>query len=381
MADEDKDSKTEKPTEKKLRDTVEKGNVPHSRDATIFASMLATIIYVTFFLPERMGRMGEVLRDLFEKPDQWQLETGPDAMLLFTRLGWEVGNLVLPAVVLFFAFGIGSSMFQNLPTPVLDRIQPQFSRISPVSGWKRIFSTSGLVEFGKSLAKIVVVGIIMFFVLRSQFFHAMDSMSSDPQTIFVRLSTIVQRILVIVLMATAVVGIADVLWSRYHWFDQLKMTKQEIKDEHKENEGSPEMKGHIKGKQRALLNASARKAVKEATVILTNPTHFAVALRYRPGFDAAPIVLAKGADETAAAIRELAGESAVPILSYPQLTRAIYYTSRPGQIIREDLYIAVATVLAFVFNLDRAMAEGVSPPVVEVPVAARFDANGNAMLH
>jgi len=104
-------------------------------------------------------------------------------------------------------------------------------------------------------------------------------------------------------------------------------------------------------------------------------------LRYRPGFDAAPIVLAKGVDETAQAIRELANESAVPMLSYPQLTRAIYYTSRPGEIIREDLYIAVATVLAFVFNLDRAMAEGVSPPVVEVPVAARFDANGNATLH
>jgi flagellar biosynthetic protein FlhB len=157
---------------------------------------------------------------------------------------------------------------------------------------------------------------------------------------------------------------------------RLRMTKQEIKDEHKESDGSPEMKGHIRGKQRAMLNASARKAIKEATVILTNPTHFAVALRYRPGFDAAPVVLAKGVDETAQAIRELANDNAVPMLSYPQLTRAIYYTSRPGEIIREDLYIAVATILAFVFNLDRAMAEGVSQPVIEVPPAARFDADG-----
>ena len=116
MADEDKDSKTEKPTEKKLRDTMEKGNVPHSREATLFASMLATVIYVTFFLPDRIGRMGEVLRDLFEKPDQWQLETGPDVISLFIRIGWEVANLLLPAVALFFIFGIGSSLFQNLPT-------------------------------------------------------------------------------------------------------------------------------------------------------------------------------------------------------------------------------------------------------------------------
>ena len=110
--------------------------------------------------------------------------------------------------------------------------------------------------------------------------------------------------------------------------------------------------------------------------MLTNPTHFAVALRYRPGFDAAPVVLAKGKDEIAQAMRELAGDNAVPMLSYPQLTRAIYYTSRAGELIREDLYIAVATILAFVFNLDRAMAEGVSQPVVEVPVEARFDENG-----
>jgi flagellar biosynthetic protein FlhB len=150
-----------------------------------------------------------------------------------------------------------------------------------------------------------------------------------------------------------------------------------VKDEHKETDGSPEMKGHVRGKQRAILSASARKAVKEATVILTNPTHFAVALRYRPGFDHAPIVLAKGVDETAQAMRELAGENAVPMLSYPQLTRAIYYTSRPGEIIREDLYMAVATVLAFVFNLDRAMAEGISQPLVDVPAAARYDEHGN----
>src|SRR5262245_12122496 len=128
---------------------MEKGNVPHSREATLFASMLATVIYVTFFLPSRMGRMGEVLRDLFEKPDQWRLDTGPDALSLFTRIGWEVSNMLLPAVVLFFVFGIGSSLFQNLPTPVLERIRPQISRISPAAGWGRIFSTSGLVEFGK----------------------------------------------------------------------------------------------------------------------------------------------------------------------------------------------------------------------------------------
>jgi flagellar biosynthesis protein FlhB len=159
---------------------------------------------------------------------------------------------------------------------------------------------------------------------------------------------------------------------------RLRMTKQQVRDEHKETEGSPEMKGHIKSRQRQLLSNSARKAIREASVVLTNPTHFAVALRYRPGFDAAPVVLAKGKDEVAAAIRELAGENAVPMLNYPQLTRALYFTSRAGEIIREDLYIAVATVLAFVFNLDRAMADGIVQPQVDVPAAARFDEHGRA---
>jgi flagellar biosynthetic protein FlhB len=114
----------------------------------------------------------------------------------------------------------------------------------------------------------------------------------------------------------------------------------------------------------------------EATVVLTNPTHFAVALRYRPETDAAPVVLAKGRGVIAEAIRELAGEHEVPLLSYPQLTRALYYTSRPGQIIREDLYMAVATVLAFVFNVDQALSSGQPQPEVEVPAGMRFDASG-----
>jgi len=331
LADEDKDSKTEKPTEKKLRDTMEKGNVPHSREATIFASMLATVIYVTFFLPERVGRMGEVLRDLFEKPDQWQLETGPDAIALLTRIGWEIG--------------VSASMFQNLPTPVLERIRPQFSRISPVAGFKRIFSATGMVEFGKSLTKIVLVSIVMFFVLRSQYFHAMDSLVSDPQTIFVRLSTIVQRILILVLLATIVVGIADLLWSRHHWFDQLKMTKQEVKDEHKQSQGDP----IVKSRQRSIARDRARrrmmKQVPRATLVIANPTHFAVALRYVREESDAPIVVAKGQDLIALKIREIAEANNIPVFEDPPLARSMFAQVSVDSVIPSVFYKAVAELI------------------------------------
>ncbi|MBB6488016.1 flagellar biosynthesis protein FlhB [Rhizobium lusitanum] len=352
MADEDKDSKTENPTEKKLRETQEKGNVPHSREATIFATMLATVIYVTFFLPTRMGRMGEVLRDLFEKPDQWKLETGPDAISLFVRIGWEVANMVLPAVVLFMTFGVGASMFQNLPTPVLERIRPQFSRISPVSGWKRLFSVSGLVEFGKSLTKILLVGVVMFFVLRGQFFHSIDAMASDPQTIFIRLSAIVQRILIIVLMATVVVGVADILWSRHHWFDQLKMTKQEVKDEHKQSQGDP----IVKSRQRSIARDRARrrmmKQVPRATLVIANPTHFAVALRYVREENDAPVVVAKGQDLIALKIREIAETNNIPVFEDPPLARSMFAQVSVDSVIPSVFYKAVAELIHRVYAVQ-----------------------------
>jgi flagellar biosynthetic protein FlhB len=157
------------------------------------------------------------------------------------------------------------------------------------------------------------------------------------------------------------------------------MTKQEVRDEHKESEGSPELKGHIRRKQFEVLNGSTRKAVAEASVILTNPTHFAVALRYRPGQDAAPVVVARGCDAIAAAIRAFADEKGVPVLQYPELARAVYFTSRAGQIVDEGLYMAVATVLAFLFRVENRMASEMDRPFITVPENLRFDADGKTM--
>jgi flagellar biosynthesis protein FlhB len=154
------------------------------------------------------------------------------------------------------------------------------------------------------------------------------------------------------------------------------MTLHEVKEEHKETEGSPETKQMARQRRHEILGHSARRAVGEATVVLTNPTHFAVALRYRPGIDAVPMVVARGRGETAQAIKQLARDAAVPLLDYPQLTRAIYFTTRAGQPVSSDLYLAVATILAFVFNLDRAMAEGTTPPEIAVPPDKAFDERG-----
>ena len=149
MSDDDKDSKTELPSEKKINDAMEKGNTPFSREITIFASTLAIYIFLIFFMPGGVARMNETLRDFFEQPEAWNLKSGTDVIAIFRHLGWEAGALLLPILVMMMIFGVASSVFQNLPSPVMERVRPQISRLSPMKGLSRLFGKQGLVEFGK----------------------------------------------------------------------------------------------------------------------------------------------------------------------------------------------------------------------------------------
>jgi flagellar biosynthesis protein FlhB len=249
-------------------------------------------------------------------------------------------------------------------------------KLNPLSGIKRIFGMQGLIELAKSLAKVALLGAVGIWLLTGRADELMSLGRQEIRPALVGLGRTFVIAILVMAFALAVIALIDIPAQVFQRGGRLRMTKQEVKDEHKQTEGSPELKAAIRRKQHETLRGSARTAVAEASVVLVNPTHFAVALRYRPGQDPAPIVVARGRGATAQAIRDLADENAVPVLSYPGLTRAIYYTARAGQVIREDLYIAVATVLAFVFNLDRAMADGLVQPQVEVPPAARFDESG-----
>jgi len=249
-------------------------------------------------------------------------------------------------------------------------------KLNPLQGIKKIFGVQGLIELGKSMAKVLLLGAIGIWVLMHQ---SDELMTLGRQQIVPALGQLgyvfVFSVLVMAFALVVIAGI-DVPAQILQRGARLRMTKQEVKDEAKQTEGSPEMRAAIRRRQQETIKGSARGAIAEATVVLTNPTHFAVALRYRPGFDAAPIVVARGRGATAEAIKELATEQDVPMLRYPELTRAIYYTTRAGQMIREDLYIAVATILAFVFNIETALAEGVTQPNVDVPTDVRFDEDG-----
>jgi flagellar biosynthetic protein FlhB len=347
--DQDKDSKTEDPTEKKLRDAAEKGNVPSSRELPIFASSLAFYIYVVFFLPGGVARIGTALRDLMDKPDQWKINNATDVVSIFVHLGWEAAGLLVPALAMFMIFGLVSSIAQNMPQFVLERIRPQAKRVSIVAGWSRIYSKQGLVEFGKSIFKIIIVALIMVFALRGEFFSTIDAMFSDPQVIFVKFMIIAKKMMIVILLATALLAAVDFFWTRYHWYEQLRMTKQEVKDEHKQSQGDP----IVKARQRSIARDRARRRminnVPRATLVITNPTHYAVALRYVREENDAPVVVAKGQDLIALKIREIAMENEIPIFEDPPLARSMFAQVSVDSVIPSAFYKAVAELVHRVY--------------------------------
>jgi flagellar biosynthesis protein FlhB len=347
--EQDKDSKTEEPTEKKIRDAMEKGNVPFSRELPLFGSSLAILIFVIFFLPAGASRLATSLTEIFEKPDQLTLATGQDVVFLLRHLFWESGAVLIPVFVLMMGFGIAASIVQNVPSPVLDRVQPKLSRVSLKKGFERIYSVKGMVEFGKSLFKILVVSAIIGLALVPDFYGALTGMFADPTTMTTTMAAVARKVIVIVLLATLVIALVDLLWTRFSWHSDLRMTKQELKDEFKQSEGDP----IVKSRQRSLARDRARKrmitAVPRATLVIANPTHYAIALRYVREEGGAPMVVAKGQDLIALKIREIAEENGIPVFEDPPLARSMFAQVSVDSMIPTPFYKAVAELIHKVY--------------------------------
>ncbi|MBB3979287.1 flagellar biosynthetic protein FlhB [Rhizobium azooxidifex] len=353
--DEDKESKTEAPSEKKIRDAAEKGNTPFAREIPVFASTVAIYLFLVFFLPGGFLRVTETLRDLFGQPDAWDLENSGDVVALFRHLGWEAGVLLLPALVMMMLFGLAASILQNMPSPVLERVRPQMSRLSPIKGFTRIFGKPGLVEFGKALIKVGAVSVVVVLVLWDDYFATLDAMFSDPAVIFQTLASKANTIMVIILFATAVIAAIDFAWTRHHWYSELKMTKQEVKEEHKQAQGDPIIKSRLRSIQRDRARKRMIASVPRATLVIANPTHFAVALRYVREEQEAPVVVAKGQDLVALRIRELAEENGIPVFEDPPLARSMFAQVSVDSVIPPVFYKAVAELIHRVYAASPQM--------------------------
>ncbi|WP_395611752.1 flagellar type III secretion system protein FlhB [Allosphingosinicella sp.] len=372
--EQDQDQKTEAPTPKRRREAAENGDVLQSRELGTALVILVGAAWIALAGPMLMSSLQNMLTGglSFSQADVSGFDPGQAILRL-------LGAVALPVLILF-----ALTMVAAVAAPaVLGSLGFRTSafafkgnKLNPLSGFKRMFGLQGLIELVKSIAKVALLGGVGAWLIFSQTRNIVGLSAQDINPALANVGHVFTVTILVMAGLLALIALIDVPAQILQRMRRLRMTKQEIKDEHKQTEGSPELKGALRRRQLETARNSARKAMAEATMVLTNPTHFAVALRYRPEIDAAPVVVAKGRGATAEAIRELAGEHNVPMLSYPQLTRALYYTSRPGQIIREDLYMAVATILAFVFNLEQALASGQQQPDIEVPTAMRFDTSG-----
>ncbi|MCW2396020.1 MULTISPECIES: flagellar biosynthesis protein FlhB [unclassified Sphingobium] len=371
--------KTEKPTAKRLTDAASKGDILQSRELSTAMVVMAGVGWLAIAGPALIDAirlmLAEALR--FDQGDIAGFAPEQRAYHLLAIIALPLAGVLLATVVAAIAAPavLGSLGFRT------GALVPKPERMNPINGLKRIFGMQGIIELIKSLAKVVLLGSIGGVLLWRQF----DAIHGMAKTGVMPAMSEMGHIFVVVTLALAaalflIAGI-DVPAQIFQRMKRLNMSKQEVKQEHKETEGSPELKGAIRRRQYETLNGSVRKAVEEATVVLTNPTHFAVALRYHPGRDAAPVVVARGSDEIAAAIRTLAADQGRPVLQYPELTRAIYFTSRAGQEVDERLFMAVAAILAFVYRIEHAMATEMDRPHIDLPEAMRFDADGRNIVN
>ncbi len=374
MAADSELEKTEPASERRLQQAREDGQVPRSRELAACASLLAGGLLLWTTGASLQSALALLLKDTLSFPREFAFEP---ALLL--EHGSHVLGRVLWALLPFAAVVLAAVIVSPLLVGgwlfSAKALAPKFDRLDPVAGIARMFSLQSLGELGKALAKTVLVGAAAWYVVRS---HADDVFAlamvpvgagdlSLGHLLFVAFASMVGVL--------ALVAAADVPWQRWRHAKQLMMTREEVRQEHKEQEGNPEIKGRIRAQQREMARRRMMADVPKADVVVTNPTHYAVALKYSEGRDAAPVVLAKGADDVAAKIREIAGEHGIPMVEAPPLARALYRHVEPGDAIPERLYTAVAQVLAYVFQLR---AGGAPERPDDLPVPADMDIPGAA---
>jgi flagellar biosynthetic protein FlhB len=373
MAEETPGEKTFDPTPKRRADAAKKGDVLRSKELATLAGTAAGAL--------ALWGMGAWLNESMAQIARAGFRFDRAALDGFAP-GAAIGDAALAALPPVMALGLiaaGLTAASQLLLGQDGRWVPgnagfKGSRINPLSGFKRILGWQGLIELGKGLAKLALLGGIAWFWAEGRVpqLLMLGTLSLEGQ-LGVALDAITSLVGAL-LIGLVVIAAIDYPLQRFQRDKRLKMSLQELREETKESEGSPEMKGARRQRQRDLARGGVAKAMKEAQFIIVNPLHFAVALTYDPARAPAPLLLAKGRGETALAMREIAAEEGLPVLEYPQLARAVYFTTRPNQMVREELYVALASLVAFVLALKRG--DRPRRPVVEVPEALRFDGDG-----
>ncbi len=345
--DNDRESKTQDASEKKLKDTMEKGNVPVSREVPVFLSMISILIVCSLMLSASAAGLERMLGTLLADVGTLRLDTQRDVQGLFAPLAQEAFKLIFPILGVLMVGGIISSLVQNPFQITFERIMPKASRLSIVQGWNRIFGMRGAMDFAKSLFKFGSISLILYVVVKAEMPAAISAMIKPPQLLPDIILKIAVKLVSAIAITAFVLAVVDTFWSRITWRRDLRMTHQEVKDEHKQAEGNPMIKMRVKSLARQRSSRRMMAAVPKATLIIANPTHYAIALRYVRSEGGAPIVLAKGRDTMALKIRSIAEEHGISVMENKPLARAMYDKVEVNSMIPPEFFKAIAEMIHF----------------------------------
>jgi len=343
--DVDPDDKTEEPTQKRLHDVMERGEVAFSREAPLFASLGATLVALIFVIPGRAETLLSALVGVIGDPAGWRIERGEDVLALAGAVVIASARFLLPTVILLTAAGVIASVAQGTPRIAPQRVMPDASRISPRNGLRRMFGPRGWTEFLKSLIKLTAVITVATTMLAGQKAVLLTAMDNDPGMLPQRVLDLCVKAIAAVLVATLTVAAADLAWSRILWRRDHRMSKQEVKDELRQAEGDRMLKARLRSLRLDRSRKRMLSAVPRATMVVVNPTHYAVAMRYVRAEGGAPMVIAKGADFLALKIRSIAEEHEIPVVEDKPLARSLYGAVDVDRPIPAEFYRAVAEIV------------------------------------
>lgn len=377
MAESSHQEKTEAPTQRRLRKARDEGQVARSTEVPAAAVVVGGLLLLLLSGPWLIKLWISHFASAF-MIDSRIIATPGLLPVVFAKHAVNIFILVSPVVILLMILAVAASGLTGGYFFSLQAVMPKSSKLNPVEGLKRIFGVRALVELGKALLKFALVASVLWFLLYANLgtLVGVGKMSLEPA--LASMSGLIMQSALIVALALIVVAAIDAPLQKHQFMKRMRMTRQEVKDELKDMEGRPEVKAQIRRRQREMASARMMGRIKEADVVITNPQHFAVALKYEPGSDSAPILIAKGADFMAMRIREEAKRFGIHVFEAPPLSRALYYSTEIDQTVPEKLYRAVAEVIAYVFAIEaqRPGSEDLLKPDPKIPPDMQFDASG-----
>jgi flagellar biosynthetic protein FlhB len=355
MADEqDNTEKTEDPTQKRLEEALKRGDVVKSQEVSTWFVMAGATLVIMGFSGGMSEHLTTTLRGLIANAHDIPVD-GPALPLLVKKISYEmIAAVSLPFLLLMLA-ALGGNLIQHKLVWSFDSLAPKFSKISPLAGVKRLFSKQALANLAKGLVKLTLVGTVLSALLWPERQRLEGLEWTDPVAVLPLTKMLALKLMGAVVAMLAVIAGADYLFQYRQWYERQKMSLRELKDEFKETDGDPKIKGKLRQLRQARMRKRMMAAVPKAAVIITNPTHYSIALQYERGMDA-PVCVAKGVDAVAMKIREVAAEHSIPVVENVPLARALYATVDIDQAIPPEHYKAVAEVIGYVMRLRKAFA-------------------------